>query len=371
MAARKPESGKVRFAVVGAGWVAQAAFLPAVANAGNAEVVALVTGDASKGQALATRYGIRHVFSYADYDRILTHPEIDAVYLALPNMLHRDYAVPALKAGLHLLLETPMATSEQECQEIIAAAERGGGRLMTAYRLHFEPGTLDVLRRVRAGAIGEPRLFSAVLSRPVDLRNHRAQHGFWSGPVADIAPFPINAARMLFGDEPLEVTATGGHSGGFDFQDSVSVGLGFNDGRVAQFLVAYGAAPVDQYRLVGTEGDIEVSPGFGFGPGVATGYRLRREMREIRQDFPEVDQFGAEIRYFAECVLTGREPEPDGEEGYADVRVCAAIEEALRTGQPQSLPGMRHRQRLDPAQALTLPPITPPGLIHTAPPGGG
>ena len=371
MTARKPASGKVRFAVVGAGWVTQAAFLPAIANAGNVEVVALVTGDASKGQALATRYGIRHVFGYAEYDRMLTHPDIDAVYLALPNTLHRDYAVPALKAGLHLLLETPMATSEQECQEIMAAAERGGGTLMSAYRLHFEPGTLDMLRRVRAGVIGEPRLFSAVLTRPVDPRNHRMQHGFWSGPVADLGLYPINAARMLFGEEPLEIVASGGRSGGFDFHDSVSVSLGFDDGRQAQFLVAYSTAPVDQYRLIGTQGDIEVSPGFDFGPGIAAAYRMQRDGREIRQEFPEVDQFGAEIRYFSDCVLTGREPEPDGEEGYADVRVCAAIEEALRTGQPQSLPVMTRKHRPDPAQAMTLPPVKPPGLVNAAPPGEG
>ncbi len=144
----------VRYAVVGAGWISQAAVLPGVAHSGNAVVTALVTGDAAKAGALAQRYRIGHVCGYADYERLLASGDIDAIYLALPADMHRQYALPALQRGIHVLLEKPMATSEADCEAMIAAARQGHAKLMIAYRLHFEPATLAAIELVRAGGLG-------------------------------------------------------------------------------------------------------------------------------------------------------------------------------------------------------------------------
>ena len=155
--ARKVEGRKVRYGVVGLGWISQAAFMPGVAHTGNSEMTALVTGDEKKAQALGKHYGITHTYHYDAYRSLLASGEVDAIYLALPNFQHREFAVPALEAGIHVLLEKPMAVSEEECRAIEAAAARSGAKLMVAYRLHFEPATLEALRLIRAGALGEDR----------------------------------------------------------------------------------------------------------------------------------------------------------------------------------------------------------------------
>ncbi|WP_051379054.1 Gfo/Idh/MocA family protein [Derxia gummosa] len=357
----------VRYAVVGAGWIAQSALMPAVAHTGNSRLSAVVTGDLRKARELGRHYGIAS-HAYADYDWLLESGDIDAIYLALPNFMHRDFAVKALDAGIHVLLEKPMATSEADCAAILEAARRSTAKLMIAYRLHFEPATLEALRLVRAGELGEVHLFSSVFAQQVHAANHRAHHGFWAGPVADMGPYPINAARAVFGAEPEEVMAVGTRTpgAGFDFDDTVSATLRFPGGRLAQFCVSYAGNPVDQYRIVGTKGDLEVNPGFMFG--MPLGHVLRKGQEAVSTTFDETDQFGGELKYFSDCILNDRLPEPDGEEGLADVRVIAAIERALTTGRPQRLAPLDRERRPDPAQKMTLPPVEQPQLVDAAAP---
>lgn len=361
----------VRYAVVGAGWISQAAFLPGAAQSGNSVVTALVTGDEVKATALAERYGIEHVHGYADYEQLLASGDIDAIYLALPNDMHRQYALPALQRGIHVLLEKPMATSEADCEAMIDAARNGNAKLMIAYRLHFEPATLAAIELVRGGKLGRIRAFSAVFSQSVAPSNHRANHGYWAGPVSDMGVYPINAVRNLFGEEPIEVSACGVRDPDlpFNFDDTVSVTLRFAEHRVAQFVVSYSGASIDQYRILGTKGDLEVSPGFMFGVGLK--YRATIDGQTHEQAFDATDQFGGELQYFSDCILNNREPEPNGEEGLADVRVLAAIERALESGQPQNLGPFQRQGRMETAQVRKLPPVPSPELVDAAEPSQG
>ena len=153
----------VRYAVVGAGWISQIAFMPGVPLTGNSQMTAIVSGRTDAARKLAQFYGIEHVVGYDGYDDLLASNRIDAVYIALPNSLHADYAIRAAQAGKHVMVEKPLAVTEAECRAMIAAAEAAGVYLMTAYRLHNEPGTLHALQLVRDGAIGDPRLFRLAL----------------------------------------------------------------------------------------------------------------------------------------------------------------------------------------------------------------
>ncbi len=282
--------------------------------------------------------------------------------------MHRDYAVPALEAGCHVLLEKPMAVSVAECEAINAAAQASGAKLMLAYRLHFEPGTLDAIARVRAGAIGEPRMFTATFGQTVSAGNHRAKQGFWAGPVPDMGTYPINAARNLFGEEPVEVSALGSRrpDSPYAFDGTVAVTLRFPSGRLAQFTVSYETEGVDAYRITGTEGDLHMQPGFLFGTGLEAA--LTRGGETERLTYPSVDQFGGQTRYFSECILNDRAPEPDGEEGLCDLRVLEAVERALATGRTQSLDPMSRSRRPEPSQATDLPAVEPPEMVNAARP---
>ncbi len=331
---------RVRLAVVGAGWISQIAFLPGAAQAPGVEVVALVSGSEAAARSLAAFHGIAQVVPYEGFDALMASDTVDAVYIALPNSMHCDYAVRAARAGKHVLVEKPLALDEAECRAIIAAAEAAGVWLMTAYRLHSDPGTVAVLEAVRAGEIGDPRYIQSAFSFQSAPDNHRLKATHWGGPLQDIGVYCLNAARHVFGAEPVQVMAMAERGPGdarfAEVDEAVAVTLRFPGGRLAQFTASFGAADVDMYRIVGTEGEIVVDPGFLFQTDV--GFALRRGGQEHRRHTAEpCDHFGAMATYFADCIRDGVRPEPDGEEGMADVIIMRAIEESLATGRAVGL----------------------------------
>jgi predicted dehydrogenase len=337
----------INYAVVGAGWISQQAFLPGVGQSANSKVTAIVTGDSEKAARLADFYGVDRIVGYDGYDALLRSAEVDAVYIALPNHLHADFAVRAARAGKHVLVEKPLAANEQDALAMIASAREAGVFVMTAYRLHNEPGTVAVLEHIRNNAIGRPVFFQSAFSFQAALGNHRLKATSWGGPLQDVGVYCVNAARHIFAEEPIEAMAMV-HRPNDDarFREvdaSVSALLRFPSGGLAQFVASFGAAAVDNYRVVGTLGDIELDPGFMFEAG--TKLRLRRDGEVSETQFPQIDHFGGQVEYFSDCIKAGTPPEADGEEGLADLRVLVAIEKAALTGQPQSItsrPRARH-----------------------------
>jgi predicted dehydrogenase len=214
---------KVRYGVVAGGSISQGAFMPGIGQTDNSEITVLVTGDEEKARQLGERYALR-TYHYDQYAQMLAAREVDALYIATPNFRHREFVVPALEAGIHVLLEKPMGISEADCKAMIEASKRTGAKLMVAYRLHCEPGTLDMIERVHKGDFGDPRLFTSIFTQRVKPNNHRAQNGFEAGPVPDMGPYPLNMVRQLFNAEPIEVSAMGVRSPGstMDTWDTVT-----------------------------------------------------------------------------------------------------------------------------------------------------
>jgi predicted dehydrogenase len=259
---------------------------------------------------------------------------IDAVYIALPNSMHADYAIRALKAGKHAMVEKPLATSLAECQAMIAAAKSTGALLMTAYCLHNEPGTLAALEAIIAGEIGEPAHFSSSFAFQSALGNHRLQSAHWGGPLQDVGVYCLNAARHVFGAEPVEVQAMASRPLNdprfAEIDTHFAVTMRFPKGRLAQFFCSFGTEAVEMYRVLGTEGELTVDPGYRFESGISLHLRSGAEVEVT--NFPTVDHFSGQIAYFSDCIAAGDQPEADGEEGMADMRVLMAIEESIRTG---------------------------------------
>lgn len=329
----------IRYAVIGAGWISQEAFLPGVAQSGNSTIAAIVTGDLAKGARLAAFHNIPQVVSYDDYDALLASDAIDAVYIALPNAMHADYAIRAARAGKHIMVEKPLAVSVSEAEAMIAAADAAGVFLMTAYRLHNEPGTLAVLERIAKGDIGTPLIFQSVFSFQISPGNHRLHAAHWGGPLQDLGVYSINAARHIFGEEPFEATAAlfqpkdDPRFG--EIEATLAATLRFPSGGIAQFVSSFGAGSVDNYRIIGSTGDIEMDP--GFKADCAMKMRLRQAGATQEITFPQTDHFGAQVAYFSDCITSGTPPEADGAEGLADMRALLAIEAAAKTGLPQPI----------------------------------
>jgi glucose-fructose oxidoreductase len=357
----------VRYAVVGLGFIAQVTVLPAFRNARrNSRLAALVSGDAAKRRALGKRYGVP-TYSYDEYDALLRSGEIDAVYIALPNHLHRDFAVRAARAGVHVLCEKPLAVTESECEAMIAACRRARVKLMTAYRLHFEKMTLAAIAAARDGTIGTPKIFDSTFSFRITSTNVRlmkASEG--GGPLYDIGVYCINAVRHLFGAEPIEVFATlaGGRRGKWAAEESASCVLRFPGDRVATFQVSFGAAGGGEYRVLGTKGTLRASPGYSFFEKLRLAITVNGKAKT--SEFAPSDHFAPQLIHFSECIRTGREPGPSGEEGLADVRIVRALYRSAAIGKPVSLAPRKARNA--PRKAITRPAVSPVSLFRAAPP---
>src|SRR5438105_10709524 len=153
--ASKSNEKRIRYAVVGAGWFGQSAVLPAFANAKeNSQLAAIVSGDAEKRAVLSSDYGVP-AYALEQYEDLLASGRIDAVYLVSVNAAHKEQAVLAARHGVHVLSEKPLADTAVAAEEIIAACDRAGVLLMTAYRLHFEKGNLQAIDLIRKGTIGD------------------------------------------------------------------------------------------------------------------------------------------------------------------------------------------------------------------------
>lgn len=360
----------VRYAVVGLGHIAQVAVIPAFRTTKNSQLAALVSSDQEKLKKLGRKYKVNRLFSYDEYDEALS--EVDAVYITVPNHLHREYAVRAAEAGVHVLCEKPMAVTEDECQEMIEAAERNSIKMMVAYRLHFEQSNLEAIKLARSGKLGEPRFFSSDFAQQVAKGNVRlASVETGGGPVYDMGVYCINAARYLFGDEPREILATTANSGEARFKNSeemTSVIMRFPGDRLATFCCSFGAADIGRYSLVGTKGVLAADPAYEYASALKHQITIG-EKTKIRK-FPKRDQFAAEITYFSDCILRNKDPEPSGTEGLADVRVVRAIYESAKAGRQVELPPFSVRSRPGKHQEIHKPAHGKPETVKAKSPSG-
>ena len=362
---------RIRYAVVGQGYISQIAVLPAFKHARrNSELAALVSDDPRKLAELSRRYGVDATWGYDEYEECLRSGDVDAVFIALPNHLHCEYVIRAARAGVHVLCEKPMAVTEDECRRMIAACERAGVLLMIAYRLHFDPVNLRAVEIAQSGDLGDLRIFDSVFTMQVrDEDNIRLRRRKGGGTLYDIGIYCINAARYLFRDEPTQVAAMSANNGERRFaevDEMTTAILRFPRERLATFTSSFGAADHASYRLVGTEGVLELDAAYDYAEKMTLRTTIDERSRE--RTYRPHDQFAAELLEFSDCILEGREPEPSGEEGLADVRVIRALEHAAWTGRVVDLAPFHKGRRPEPRQAIRRPPVDEPELVNVEPP---
>lgn len=363
MSSRVAASRIVRYAVVGLGHIAQVAVIPAFAHARrNSALVAIVSGDRTKRREIAKRYRVEHAFSYDEYEKCLRL--VDAVYIALPNSMHAEYAIRAARGGVHVLCEKPMAVTVEECRDMIAAARRAHVKLMVAYRLHFEAVNLAAIDLARRGDLGRLKFFNSSFSMKVRRGDIRTKRAFGGGTLYDIGVYCINAARNIFRAEPTEVSAIAINSGVAtlaEVDETTAATLRFRNDRLATFMTSFNAADVGAYRIVGTKGELHAEPAYEYGEGL--GFTLTVDGKRTRRKVSRHDQFAPELLYFSDCIIRDRSPEPSGEEGLQDVRIVQALYESSRLGKPVKIPPFKKRQRPTGRQRITRPGVRKPSLI--------
>ena len=337
-----PPGKKLGWAIVGLGSLSIHEILPAFATCEKSKVVAFVSGHPDKANKLALRYGVnpKNIFNYQNYDTIKDNPEVDIIYIVLPNGMHAEYTVRGLQAGKHVLTEKPMANTPAECQQMIDASRKAGRKLMVAYRCRYEPYNREAIRITRSHELGATKVILADhgfnIGDPTQWRLKKDLAG--GGSLMDIGIYSLQAARYLSGEEPNEVNAvmynTPGDPRFKEVEETINFQLRFPSGVLANCTSSYGYAGQNHYRVVGTEGWLELDP--------ATSYRGLR-MRVYRgnvteeRELPVRDHFALEMDHMSECVMENKEPLTPGEEGLRDLKVMMAIYEAANTGKTAKL----------------------------------
>jgi predicted dehydrogenase len=336
-----PPGRKLGWAIVGLGRLSIGQILPAFAKCEKSRVVAFVSGSPDKARALAQRYGVaeKNIHGYDAMDRIRDNADIDVVYIVLPNGMHAEYTIRALKAGKHVLCEKPMANTPDECEQMIAAAKGANRKLMVAYRVRYEPYNRALIQAVRDQEMGPLKVVLAdagfSIGDPNQWRLNRKLAG--GGSMMDIGIYAVNASRFLTAEEPVEVNAmeqTDRRDPRFkEVEDTITFQLRFPSGVLANCTSSYGA-PFNRYRVVGPKGWVELEPGSGY-----SGLRMRASLdRKLEERFhPVVDHFAAEMDHLSGCVMDGTEPLTPGEDGLRDLRVMMGIYEAARSGRTVKL----------------------------------
>ncbi len=333
----EPPGKKLGWAIVGLGSLAINQILPAFAECEKSKVVALVSGHPDKANKLALRYGVspQNVYNYQNYDSLKDNPEIDVIYIVLPNSMHAEYTVRGLQAGKHVLSEKPMATTPSECQQMIDAGKKADRKLMVAYRCRYEPYNLEMIRVARSQEFGQVKVIIAdagfPIGDPTQWRLKKALSG--GGSLMDIGIYALQAARYLSGEEPTELNAisytTPGDERFKEVEETINFQLRFPSGVMANCTSSYGYTPQSHFRVLATKGAFELNPGSWY-----EGLRMNVQHDNIveQRDLPVRNHFSLEMDHMSDCVMNNKQPNTPGEEGLRDLKIMMAIYESARSG---------------------------------------
>jgi predicted dehydrogenase len=338
----EPPGKKLGWAIVGLGSLAINQILPAFAKCEKSKVVAFVSGHPDKANKLALRYGVsaRNIYNYQNYDSIQNNPDVDVIYIVLPNGMHAEYTVRGLEAGKHVLTEKPMANSPAECQQMIDAGRKANRKLMVAYRCRYEPYNQEAIRIARSRELGPTQMILADagfgIGDPNQWRLNKKLAG--GGSLMDIGIYALNAARYLTGEEPTELHAmmysTPGDPRFKEVEEHVTFQLRFPSGILANCSSSYGYFHQSHYRVMGTDARLALDPATWY-----SGLRMYIERGDAIEDrnLPVVDHFAAEMDHMSDSVMQNKEPLTPGEEGLRDLTIIAAIYEAAQNGKTVKL----------------------------------
>jgi predicted dehydrogenase len=353
----QPNTSSVGFAVVGLGKLALGQIVPGFRNCRKASLAALVSGHPEKASRVAAEHNLPagSIYNYANFDRIAGDPRIDVVYIVLPNFMHAEYTIRALKAGKHVLCEKPMSTTVADAESMVAAAKAANRKLMIAYRCQYEPLNLYAMRLLRHSALGRPKLVVTNMGRQTDLadpsdawRLDMQKSG--GGALADMGIYGVNGSRYLLNEEPLEVRArakTNRADPRFrTVEDLITWEFRFPSGAVSTNCTSFDQAGTMAWQVYGERGKMTADPGCFYNGNRLT---ISGVPGEDRPKIAEIDQFAREMDWMAD-VVRGQAPlVSPGEEGLQDMRLMHAILESVSRDGASISTNWGYRRMYDPA----------------------
>ena len=336
----------VRWGVLGVAAIATSRFIPAMNGATSARLVAIASRDAGKARAVADEFGVpRH---FGSYDDLIHDPEIEALYIPVPNHLHVHWSVRALEAGKHVLCEKPLCLSAADVVTLQAARDRSGRHIEEAFSYRNHPQWTRIGELLASGAIGTPRAVQCTLAKqfldPHDIRNNPEQGG---GALYDLGSYTISACSAVFGRAPGRVLAAIDRDPGFGIDRLSTALLDYGD-RHASFTVASQSGPSawathQQFSILGSNGWLRCDFPYAHGRptpchvfvGDHTSYGA---VATRTYEFDPVNQYTLQVERFSRYLRGEPVTSWPIEDSLLTLRIIEALFESAKTGRWQSLP---------------------------------
>ena len=321
---------KIRWGVMSTANIATLRVIPAIHNSRNGEVVAVASRREEAARAFAERNRIPR--SFGSYEALISDPNVDAIYIPLPNSLHAEWSIRCAEAGKPTLCEKPLASNAVEAQTMVDAFRERKVPFAEAFMYRFHPRTDRVREVLAEGAVGELHLIDAVFSfairRKVDVR---LQVNMAGGALRDLGAYCVNLMRMMTGEEPTTVRALGHFGADSGVEEWVAAVLQFPSGVLGNFGCGMRSQRTHAYRLCGSDGSIEVPDGFGPEGDQVTEIVIKRGTEVTRIEIQPADQFQLMVEDFADALLDNRPPRFAPEEAVANLAVLDQLQASVRS----------------------------------------
>ena len=327
---------KLRIGILSTADIARRKVIPGMRTADRVDVVAIASRDAEQAARVAAELTIPR--AHGSYEALLADPDVDAVYIPLPNLLHMEWTIAAARAGKHVLCEKPLALTAEDAQTMVDACRNDGVRLMEAFMYRLHPSWIAVRELIASGRIGRLQAvqswFSYFNDDPTNIRNIRAYGG---GALMDVGCYSVNLSRMLFGGEPTRVEASITRDPVLGVDVLTSALLEFGDG-IATFTCSTRAEDDQRVHIYGTEGRISIGIPFNIPPDrpthvhVSAGGDPPVAPATETLTFETADPYGCEAQAFAVAILDELPTPTPPEDAVANMHVIERIFEAAGPG---------------------------------------
>jgi D-xylose 1-dehydrogenase (NADP+, D-xylono-1,5-lactone-forming) len=317
-------ASKIRWGIMGCARISRRGLIPGIRNSARGTLGALASRDGTVARAWAEEFGVDT--SHGSYQGLLDDPAVDAVYIPLPNELHRPWVLAAADAGKHVLCEKPLALDAAEAREMVEHCRSRGVVLMEAFMWRHQPRTAELRRRVADGQIGDLRLIRSSFSFPIEPGDWRLDPARGGGALWDVGCYGLSAARLFAGAEPEAIQALA-HFGPSGVDLTLTAELAFPGGVIALIDCSFEQPFRCSYELVGTRGGIEVPDAY-LPPSQPTA-RIFGTDTAAALTFDGRDQYAAMVDAFAQAVAEGLLSDP-AEDGLAQMQTLDAIRAVAR-----------------------------------------
>jgi D-xylose 1-dehydrogenase (NADP+, D-xylono-1,5-lactone-forming) len=296
------ETRKIKWGVLGYARIARMSVIPAIQRSSNAEFYAIASRDETKLKECYEACSVPK--SYQSYDELLDDPNVEAVYIPLPNALHKEWTIKAAKKGKHVLCEKPIALNTKECDEMISASKEHKVKLMEAFMYRYTYLTKKVREICASGVLGDIKYinscFRFLLTNPSSIKLKPELGG---GSLYDVGCYPVNFISMITNDDPESIVAESSMDNGIDV--ILSAVLKYRSGIVATLNCGFNAYKRIYSEIVGTKGALDIPETFLDDPGYIT---LITESGNERIEITKSDRYMHEIEDFSQAIIDNREP---------------------------------------------------------------